>query len=290
MPAHSRQHSIGDRAEPDSHNATPAQPISRPTPIQRPSSVRPSEGVVNRKGRGNDIDDLSKHLGSSALLDDVEDEPTAIENRRASNPLGPPQRAMGIASPLFGSAPGSATFGNASATWSSANSNPFGPPSLGNSGWGTSTWGNGTFGSLGAPAAIRQPTLSRPRSIRLAVCNACRQLNTASGDNFHDVSHILHMCRSIAIPEGPPSLQEIEEICETEGDNQNGGGTLLVRRSGNSNFAVKYDAEDGTSPAGRPSANALGEIGSPVPSHATPTFGARTFGSIGTLAPGAGSS
>ncbi|GAB7345695.1 hypothetical protein MBLNU457_3974t1 [Dothideomycetes sp. NU457] len=289
MPAHSRQHSIGDRVEPDSHNTAPTQPISRPTPIQRPSSVRPSEAVIVRnKGRGNDVDDLSKHLGSSALLDDVEDEPMMTENRRASNPLGPPQRAMGIGSPLFGSVPGSATFGNAPGTWSSGNSNPFGPPSLGNPGWGASTWGNGSFGSLGAPG--RQPTLSRPRSIRLAVCNACRQLNTPSGDNFHDVSHILSLCRSSAIPEGPPTLQEIEEICETEGDNQNGGGTLLVRRSGSSNFAVKYDAEDGTSPAGRPSVNALGEIGSPVPSHATPAFGARAFGSIGALAPGAGSS
>ena len=285
MPAHSRQHSLSDRIDLDNHVLAPTQPISRPTPIQRPSSVRPSEGVLNRKSRGNDVDDLSKHLGSSALLDDVEDEPTLTDNRRASNPLGPPQRAMGIGSPLFGSAPGNATFGNAPGTWSSTNPNPFGPPSLGTPGWGSSTWGNGGFGSLGAPG--RQPTLSRPRSIRLAVCNACRQLNNLSNDNFHNVSHILaYIDRNSLIPEGPPTLKEIEDICETEGDGQNGGGTLLVRRSGSSNFAVKYDSEDGTSPAGRPSVNALGEIGSPVPTNATPASGARGFGSIAGLTPG----
>ena len=208
-----------------------------------------------------------------------------IENRRASNPLGPPQRAIGIGSPLFGSAPGNASFGNAPGTWSSTNANPFGPPSLGTPGWGSSTWGNGGFGSLGTPG--RQPTLSRPRSIRLAVCNACRQLNNLSNDSFHDVSHILAFIdRNSLIPEGPPSLKEIEDICETEGDGQNGGGTLLVRRSGSSNFAVKFDSEDGTSPAGRPSVNALGEIGSPVPTNATPAFGARGFGSIAGLTPG----
>lgn len=61
-----------------------------------------------------------------------------------------------------------------------------------------------------------------------------------------------------------PSIREIEDICETEGDAQNGGGLLHIRRSGPT-FAVRFEQDVGPmSAVGRPPGG-LGEIGSPVP-------------------------
>lgn len=48
------------------------QPIARPTPIHRPSSVAPGQQAENNPPSNSDIDDLSNHLGSSALLDDTD--------------------------------------------------------------------------------------------------------------------------------------------------------------------------------------------------------------------------
>lgn len=52
---------------------TQTQPIARPTPIHRPSSVAPNQQLENVSSTSNsDIDDISNHLGSSALLDDTD--------------------------------------------------------------------------------------------------------------------------------------------------------------------------------------------------------------------------
>ena len=50
----------------------PTQPIARPTPIQRPSSVAPNQHSGNNSSNNASVDDLSNHLGSSALLDDTD--------------------------------------------------------------------------------------------------------------------------------------------------------------------------------------------------------------------------
>lgn len=49
-----------------------AQPIARPAPIKRPSSAAPHQQGGNAPPLSTDIDDLSNHLGSSALLDDTD--------------------------------------------------------------------------------------------------------------------------------------------------------------------------------------------------------------------------
>ena len=81
MPSHSRSHSRQtsasfDRTSFDTTNASsqvPTQPIARPAPIQRPSSVAPhQQGEESHPSTKADIDDLSNHLGSSALLDDTD--------------------------------------------------------------------------------------------------------------------------------------------------------------------------------------------------------------------------
>ena len=48
------------------------QPIARPAPIQRPSSVAPHQQGQDGLRANVDVDDLSNHLGSSALLDDTD--------------------------------------------------------------------------------------------------------------------------------------------------------------------------------------------------------------------------
>lgn len=48
------------------------QPIARPNPIQRPSSVAPNQLSASNPSTNTNVDDLSNHLGSSALLDDTD--------------------------------------------------------------------------------------------------------------------------------------------------------------------------------------------------------------------------
>ncbi|TKA53935.1 hypothetical protein B0A55_12384, partial [Friedmanniomyces simplex] len=82
----------------------------------------------------------------------------------------------------------------------------------------------------------------------------------------------------------------IEEICETEGDSQNGGGELHVRRKPGQEgagagagageaFAVKWEASVGTPDQSRGPAG-LGEIGSPMPRKTSPAFGAPGMGRV----------
>lgn len=49
-----------------------AQPIARPAPIKRPSSAAPHQQRGNATPTRTDVDDISNHLGSSALLEDTD--------------------------------------------------------------------------------------------------------------------------------------------------------------------------------------------------------------------------
>lgn len=51
-----------------------AQPISRPAPIGRPSSVAPSQQHGKTASSSADVDEITNHLGSKALLDDDTDD------------------------------------------------------------------------------------------------------------------------------------------------------------------------------------------------------------------------
>ena len=101
--SHSRQQSLNKSSFENlsvvATTAPPTQPIARPAPIQRPSSVTPQ----NRGTAGTrpEVDDLSHHLGSSALLDDTDEpfNPQPLGSRRGSNTL---RTARGFGgSPLF---------------------------------------------------------------------------------------------------------------------------------------------------------------------------------------------
>ena len=144
---------------------------------------------------------------------------------------------------------------------------------------------NSAFGAIGG-GQIHRPAgvgLNRPLTIRLAVCQACKQLTQANhgeGDGFYNVDILLRQIDSNRpMLDSPPTLREIEEICETEGDSQNGGGELSVRKDGpGDKFSVKW-APDATTPDQSRGLSGLGEIGSPMPNKASPSgFGAPGMG------------
>lgn len=287
MPSHSRQASGSGSFD----SPIGAHPIARPTPIQRPASVKPHEPSFENKRPRADVDDLSNHLGSSALLDDS-DEPlptSAGEVRRAS--LAPSGRSgrMGFGtSPLFTDigARGIDPFGlpsGGNSTWGTPTV-PFGPPGIGGT-WGsppnTSGWPTvGSFGSVGAPlgGGPHRTSISRPVSVRLMVCQACKQLaqSNPNADGFYDILTVIRIIdNSIRGPaDAPVAESEVVDICETEGDSHNGGGFLRKKDSPEGLVAVKYEPDTANSAGGiripGQGLHGLGEIGSPVPVHSTP--------------------
>lgn len=75
MPSHSHSRNTSSSFSNFEVPSTPTQtqPIARPTPIHRPSSVAPNQQSANSPATMNsEMDDLSNHLGSSALLDDTD--------------------------------------------------------------------------------------------------------------------------------------------------------------------------------------------------------------------------
>ena len=114
-------------------------------------------------------------------------------------------------------------------------------------------------------------------TIRLLVTQACRQL-TASNLNkvengFHNVETVLRQVEQLKpANEGPIQLKEMLDICDTEGNAQNGGGSFTVRIEGSRGTFVKFEADDNVSINSRGVA-APGEIGSPLVGSSLPAFG-----------------
>jgi hypothetical protein len=250
--AHSRQQSASFETP---TTAPQAQPIARPAPIGRPSSV-----VHGQRGDSNhnDMDDLSNHLGSSALLDDS-DEPfnSRAGARRSSAAIGPRQNfappygmeSSGFVSPIGGYN-----------SWGGP-PNPFGASSLPGSnfmggGWGPSA--NSSFGSVGALQGVRPP---RSVAIRLLICRACKTLEGSTPDGFYDINTIKDLVNHLNITgEQPASEKEILDICETEGNSINGGGSFDIHKEGSDQCSIRHEIDiSHHRPAGAP-----GEIGSPI--------------------------
>ncbi|KAF2086711.1 hypothetical protein K490DRAFT_57620 [Saccharata proteae CBS 121410] len=285
MPSHSRQASASGSFDSVPVSGAPAYPIARPTPIQRPSSVKPHEvSQENRKPINTDIDDLSNHLGSSALLDDSSDEPfpnSAADVRRGSMaPAARSSRLFGT-SPLFADGPGQGrmdSFGLPSTGASAWNTPamPFGPPSMSSATWGTSPTSTGGWPTSMSNAFVgHRASISRPGAVRLMVCQACKQLagTTPSADGFYDLPAILRAIENFRSPSDAQVQQdEVIDICETEGDQHNGGGFLLRKDLPDGGTAVKFEPDSPSANKGMRGtiAAGLGEIGSPVPGHVAP--------------------
>ncbi len=300
LPPHSRNPSASHENPVFERPIAPpqTQPIARPAPIRRPSSVKPREGGHDSKLLANsDMDDLSNHLGSSALLADT-DEPIPVSNADARRPSLAPGSTRTAAS-AFGSSPmfpevdgqgrldafGRTPHTGPGSSWNTPTM-PFGPPGVsGGPSWGTPAPGGwpaaNTFGMMGGQS---RPSISRPVSLRLMVCQACRQLTANGGgsDGFQDVANILRHVDAMRLANEPPAqIAEVLEICETEGNAHNGGGYFVIKRDGPDRTLVKYEADSNIPQPERPGAG-VGEIGSPLQGHMFPTMGgSRPFPSLG---------
>lgn len=256
--SHSRQQSAS--FEKPQFDVAQAQPIARPGPIGRPSSV--VHGQRNGDTIKGDVDDLSNHLGSSALLDDS-DEPLVSGNgaRRSSAAPGNISRQSFPIPFDMNSAFGSPMPGYN--TWG-APPNPFGNSSLPGAsymgGWPAAPMGN-SFGSMGVapPARTSQP---RSVAVRLMICRACKNLEGSTPDGFFDINAIRDQLEHLNPPGEAPVLEkELLDICETEGNAINGGGAFEIRKDENNHCFVRF--ENDVIPSHRP-LGAPGEIGSPI--------------------------
>jgi actin-related protein len=257
----------------------PPQVVSRPAPIQRPSSVKPHE---DPRFPGHDIEELSHQLGSSALLDDSDESfHNNLESRRPPAPPGLPRAGSTLSafgpSPIFtqssnqqrmdGFVLGSAS--NTASSWGTPPSSlPFGqghisPAATWNSptgGWPAGNPAPNPLSGLGLNPGLGSSSLgtlsrSRPVQLRTTVCALFRQM---PADAYKDVGTIMRTIERVVKP--PAGVEEILDILDTEGNEHNGGGTFTLQvANGNlEQSLVRWNA-----PADKKSVGAIGDIGSP---------------------------
>jgi actin-related protein len=265
--SHSRQQSASFE-KPLFDNVTATQPIARPGPIGRPGSVvHGQRSTENSQPGQNEIDDLSNQLGSSALLDDSDDPMASVSGtRRASGAPGGMGRqpfSQHVPFPVDHSA-----FNNPLTTYNTwaGPQNPFGAPSVtGNNymaGWGTTPIIN--YGAIGAGAGAHGPRPGQPRSVavRQMLCTACKNLEGASPDGFHSINAIREQIERLNPPRDEPiSEKELLDLCETEGNPNNGGGYFDVRQESDGRILIRFEPDV---PSNHRTVGAPGDIGSPV--------------------------
>lgn len=95
-------------------------------------------------------------------------------------------------------------------------------------------------------------------------------------NNFHPLQDVLRVIDKLKpVTEPPIAIGELLDICETEGNAQNGGGHFSIQNDGTRGLFVRFEPVSGGN-GGRPS-GAPGEIGSPLVSHAVPFGGGRGY-------------
>ena len=124
---------------------------------------------------------------------------------------------------------------------------------------------NNAFGVIGGS---NRPNASRPVMIRMLVCQACKQMTISSplhGSNgFHSVEAVLHQVEQMKPGnETPIQLKEMLDICDTEGNIQNGGGSFIIQTHEPGGTFVKFEAGGNLNNVSR-SGGGPGDIGSPV--------------------------
>ncbi len=266
MPTHSRQGSGSfERLSNESPITGPqAQPIQRPTPIKRPSSVK--AGDEHGQQQGSDVDELANHLGSKALLDDDDDIPELPERRPSMQQHG------SVRAPSFGFADiAGSQYGS------------FGAPG-GGSIWGTpplqgfhsgANWGNSpTSNMFNSPFSMNNTrTLERNANeqrivwLRRTICAACKTLGprASDADGYVDAAEVHRQVEASRGAMDPAvSMDEMKEACDIlDVTHTNGGGSLEYKEDSNGRLShIKFS--DGAIQA---PPSSLGEIGSPVPGH-----------------------
>ena len=269
MPTHSRQGSGSFERLPNESpiGAPSAQPIQRPTPIKRPSSVK--AGDEHSQQNGSDVDELANHLGSKALLDDDDDIPDLPERRPSMQQHG------AVRAPSFGFAdiPGTqyGSFGapGGGSIWGTPPLGGFHPGAAAN--WGnspTSNIFNSPFSMTNSRSLERNANEQRIVWLRRAICAACKTLGPriADADGYVDASEVHRQVEASRGAMDPAvSMEEIKEACDIlDVTHTNGGGSLEYKEDGSGRVShIKFS--DGVVANVPPSS--LGEIGSPVPGH-----------------------
>jgi hypothetical protein len=141
-------------------------------------------------------------------------------------------------------------------------------------------WSHNAF----AASAHHRPHTSRPVTVRLLVIQACKFLDTlhprARHPIHHEVNHVLSQVEQRRPPTEPAiSLDEMLEICDTEGSSQNGGGSFTIKHEAGHQF-VKFEPDTNSAVGGHRGSLVPGDIGSPVPANSTPAV----FGGFGAPA------
>jgi chemotaxis protein histidine kinase CheA len=271
--------------------ATQLNPISRPAPIGQSSTSTP-EKKENRKVPDTEVDQLATQLGSKALLDDSDIPLSASSSDHMSAPGAP-----GSGRAPFTNFPDSKHDAFQSGHWGAFSPNGgfagqphWGAPGLtpkqGGGGWPThhQVSANNAFGIIGGGVhATHRPHASRPVAIRLMVAEACKKLSATPGtanDGYHPAQFLLRQIEQMKPPHEPVvTLNEMLEICDTEGNAQNGGGSFIVRKDSFQGQSVKFEPAGGTG-----SQRPVGDIGSPIVAHSQ----LATFGGIGQPVSGVG--
>ncbi|KAI1073970.1 hypothetical protein F5B20DRAFT_565342 [Whalleya microplaca] len=262
--SHSRQASASFDAsplDPRGPGGTP-QPISRPTPIGRPASIVHEQRNHNLS---SELDTLSNQLGSSALLEDSEEQFLNSGPTRGSTAAPGPHRAPGPR-PSFPSAPFPDPAYGPPIGWGPPPVFP--PPGFGNPAWPPHP-------AFSAPHPGMRPTQPRSVAVRQMLVRACKDLENHAADvnGYIDLPAIKGHVDSINLPPTEPvSERELLDMCETEGNPQNGGGSFDVRRDDNGKVAIRFEPDGALIPPGYPrSIGAPGEIGSPIVGAGSPS-------------------
>ncbi len=277
---HSRQQSSSYERVTDS--ATQPTPISRPAPSGQSSDSTPDK-KENREASDPEVEHLATQLGSKALLDDSDIPLSAGSSDHITAPGAP-----GSGRAPFSSFPDGKHDAFQAGNWGAFSPNGAfsGPPNWGAPGL-TPKQGGGwpshhqpmsnAFGIIGGGVhATHRPHASRPVAIRLMVAEACKKLSATPGtskDGFHPAQFLLRQVEQMKPPHEPLiSLNEMLEICDTEGNPQNGGGSFVVRNDNFQGQSVKFEPSGGTG-----NKKSVGDIGSPMVGHSQ----LATFGGIG---------
>lgn len=256
-----------------SSSAISRDPHQAPAPIQRPSSVTPHQPAENVRPTSRDVDDLSNHLSSRSLLKDSEPEKESPfdDLRRGSVADGGPRTqrqgpgaTAGLA-PIGTSARMDKGSQAASSLWSNPSA-PFGAPNRGAQpfqtapGFGRPTNANNAFGAVGGGIRSNAPRALR---VRLLVCNICHKMSTANpaSGGWHVADQVLQELQPV-MPRNEPMIfiSEMLELCDTEGNSQNGGG-YFESKGHPKGYLLKHHTNEATNDRG---GNSLGEIGSPI--------------------------
>ena len=281
---HSRQLSTSHDRERDT--ASQPVPISRPT-VDAQSVQSTPDKKDYREISDQDVEQLTTRLGSKALLDDSDAPLSATSTEPVSAPGAP-----GSGRAAFPNFPDNKSEAFQSASWAAFSpTNSFiapsnwpapGLPPKGGPGWPKPhPSGANAFGAVGVGAhAPYSPHASRPVAIRLMVVEACKKLSATPGTSsggFHPAGFLLQQVEQMKPAHEPAiSLDEMLEICDTEGNTQNGGGNFVIRNDGyHQGQSIKFEPLAASENSG---VKPVGDIGSPVAGHAN-------IAHLGSLAP-----